>query len=133
MLQIRYVEKLIDGRNALSIDSLDLAPGEIVALIGPPTCGKTLLLQILAGELLASGGSVILDDEHIPPYPPSMREKIGVLLADDLLYERQSARDNLALYCQLRGLPPDRATEALTLVGLGDQAHKVVARLNASM
>jgi len=133
MLQIRHIEKLIDGRSALSIDSLDLAPGEIVALVGPPACGKTLLLQILAGELLASGGSVLLDDEHIPPYPRSMREKIGVLFADDLLYERQSARENLALHCQLRGLPPDRATAALTLVGLGDQAQKGVARLNASM
>src|SRR5579862_2735793 len=113
MLQIRHLEKLIDGRSVLSIDSLDLAPGEIVALIGPSTCGKALLLQLLAGELLASGGSVALDDEHIPPYPQSMREKIGVLFADDLLYERQSARDNLALHCRLRGLPPDHATKAL--------------------
>ena len=133
MLQIRHLEKTIDGRCALSIHSLDAAPGEIVAVIGPSGCGKTLLLQILAGELPASGGSVMLGGEHVPPYPRSMRENIGVLFADDLLYERQSASSNLALYCRIRGLSPDHATRALALVGLGDHAQQIVARLNASM
>jgi len=132
MLQIRHLEKIVDGRSALAIEALDIEAGEIVTVIGPPRTGKTLLIQVLAGLLPPSGGSIVLDGHHVLSGGNALHERIGVLLAEDLLYERQSAQGHLAFHCRLRGLPTARANEALALVGLSDQARKNVTKLNTS-
>jgi ABC-2 type transport system ATP-binding protein len=132
VLQIRHLEKMLDGRSGLAIDALDLAAGEIVAVIGTAGCGKTLLLRLLAGLVPPSGGSVVLDGQHVLPDQQGMRAQVGVLFEEDLLYGRQSAQSNLAFYCRLLGLPATCATDALALVGLSDQAQQRAQKLNAS-
>jgi ABC-2 type transport system ATP-binding protein len=135
MLQIRHLEKIIDGRSALTIASLDIEAGEIIAVSGPSGCGKTLLIHLLAGALPPSGGSIVLDGQHILSGQKSqtnVRKQIGVLFAEDLLYERQSAQGNLAFSCRLLGLPTSCLGEMLMLVGLSDQAQISVTKLNAS-
>jgi ABC-2 type transport system ATP-binding protein len=132
MLQIRHLEKILDGRSVLAIDVLDVAAGEIVAVIGPAGSGKTLLLRILAGVLPPSGGSVVLDGGKAPADGKGPYRQVGVLFEDDLLYTRQSAQSNLAFYCRLLGLPSNCVGEALALVGLSDQAQQAVTKLNAS-
>jgi ABC-2 type transport system ATP-binding protein len=132
MLQIRHLEKSVNGRNALTIGALDVEAGEVVAVIGPSGCGKTLLIHLLAGLLPLSGGSIAFDGHHILAGEQRVRDQIGVLFAEDLLYERQSVKSNLAFFCGWRGLSADCADEALALVGLSDQAQKTVAKLNAS-
>ncbi len=131
MLQVRRLEKLIENRSVLSIDELDIDAGEVVALIGPVHSGKTLLIRLLAGSQLASGGSILLDGQHIAQSPEA-RKRMGILFEEDLLYERQTAQRNLEMYCQLYTLPRKRATEVLTLVGLSDQAQKTVNKLAPS-
>lgn len=132
MLQIRHLEKVVDGRTALAIDALDVEAGEVVAVIGPPGCGKSLLIHVLAGVLPPSGGSVVLDGQHVRSGQDSMRTKVGVLFAEDLLYARQSVQSNLALSCRLLGLPATRLSETLALLGLTDQAQLAVSKLNPS-
>src|SRR5262249_55276839 len=132
MLQIRHLEKIIDGRSVLAVETLDLEAGEVVAVIGPAGSGKTVLIHILAGLLPPSGGSIVLDGRHYFYGKNPLHNQIGVLLTEDLLYERQSVQGNLAFHCRLRGLPTDRVGEALTLVGLSDQAQHMVTKLNAS-
>src|SRR5690242_3378947 len=56
VFEIRHVEKLIDGRSVLTIEALDIEPGEVVAAIGPAGTGKSLLIALLAGVLPPSGG-----------------------------------------------------------------------------
>src|SRR5262245_9051371 len=86
----------------------------------------------MRGLLSPSGGSIVLDGRHILSGHIETREQIGVLLADDLLYERQSVQGNLAFHCRPRGLPTGRADEALALVGFSDQAQIAVTRLSTS-
>ena len=133
MLQIRHLEKISDGRTALAIDSLDIEAGEIVAVIGPAGCGKTLLIHVLAGVIPASRGSIVLDGQHILAGQQRPHDRVGVLFADDLLYARHSAQSNLALYCRLLGLPSTGVHDALSLVGLTDQAHITASKLNPSV
>ncbi len=130
MLQIRRLEKIIDGRSALVIDTLDIEPGEIVAVLGPQGSGKTLLIRLLAGTIPPSGGSIVFAGEHIAPEAHDMRRKIGVLFEEDLLYDRQSVRGNLVFYCHLYGLPTSRIGAVLAQIGLSDQAQKVVSKLS---
>jgi ABC-2 type transport system ATP-binding protein len=54
---------------------------------------------------------------------------VGILPAENGLYERLTARQNLEFYCRLYGLPLGRAVELLTLVGLQDQAQVRVQHL----
>lgn len=138
MLQIRHLEKLVDGRSALSIDALDIAAGEIVAVVGPSGCGKTLFIYLLAGMVPASGGSVLLDGQPIragvtaSSLPAQQRLRVGALFAEDLLYERHSVRGNLEFSCRWWRLPLGTASETLKLVGLSDQAHQPVHKLTAA-
>lgn len=132
MLQIRRLEKIIDGRTALAIDSLDIEAGEIVAVLGPRGCGKTLLIRLLAGTIAPSGGSILFADAHIWPTTSDIRRQLGVLFEEDLLYDRQSVRGNLTFYCRLYGLPTSQLNAVLTQVGLSDQAQKAVSKLSSS-
>lgn len=129
MLQVRRLEKIIEGRSALTIDSLDIDAGEVVAVIGPPKSGKTLLIRLLSGTVQSSGGSIVFDGECVSP-AGKVRERIGVLFAEDLLYERHSVQGNLRFYCQMHGQPGSLVGDVLTRVGLSDQAQKSVAKLS---
>jgi ABC-2 type transport system ATP-binding protein len=129
MLQVRRLEKNIEGRGALFIDALDVAPGDVVAVIGPATSGKTLLIRLLSGAIPPSGGSIVFDGMCVSP-TENIRKQIGVLFEEDLLYERQTAQANLEFYAQLANLPRNAASEALAMIGLSDQARKSVAKLS---
>lgn len=129
MLQIRRLEKIIDGRTALAIESLDIEAGEIVAMIGPAGSGKTLFLRLLAGMLAPGGGSILFDGCHLSPDARDLRKQMGVMFEEDLLYDRQSVRGNLAFACQLYHLPTSRVDAVLAQVGLSDQAKKNVSKL----
>jgi ABC-2 type transport system ATP-binding protein len=138
MLEVRHLEKIVDGHSALSIEALDIDTGEIVAAVGPSGCGKTLFINLLAGVVPASGGSILLDGQPIRArttagsLPTEQRLQLGVLFAEDLLYERHSVRGNLEFSCRWCHLPVREVGEMLKLVGLGDQEHQPVKKLNAA-
>lgn len=132
MLQVRRLEKMIEGRTVLAIDALDVGKGEIVAVAGPPASGKTLLIRLLAGALASSGGSITLNGETISPEARQARKHLGVLFEEDLLYARQSVRGNLAFICQMHGLPTSRIEVVLDQLGLSDRSHKSVSKLTPS-
>ena len=129
MLQIRRLEKMRDGRSVLSIDELTIQPGEIVAMIGPHSSGKTLLVHLLAGALASSGGSILLNGKNISPEEHLTRQHIGVLFEEDLLYDRQSVQSNLAFACRVYGVSTSRVETILGQIGLSDQARRSVSKL----
>lgn len=143
MLQIRQLEKRLDGHCALSIDALDLEVGEIVAVIGPADGGRSLLLNILAGVVAPSRGNLTLGGRPLAAGAAiasgssltgaaTTRGHVGVLFAEDLLYERLGAQENLAFFCRWRGLPVSEAELALKRIGLSDQAHSAARKLTPS-
>ncbi|HEV8194451.1 MAG TPA: ATP-binding cassette domain-containing protein, partial [Ktedonobacterales bacterium] len=131
MLQIRRLEKAIEQRTALAVDELDVAAGEVVAVVGAMGSGKSLLIRLLCGELMPSGGIVIVNGQDVHRVPAA-RRSIGVVFEDDLLYKRQSAESNLQFQCDLFGLPRSRVAEMLACVGLTDQARQQVFKLAKS-
>lgn len=132
MLEIRHLEKRIDGHRALAIEALDIAAGEVVAALGPSGAGKSLLIALLAGVLPPSGGTILLDGNPLVSGPSRMREQMSVLFADDLLYERLSVWRNLAFACQWQGLPTSRISEVLSQVGLSDLVQTASKHLTPS-
>jgi ABC-2 type transport system ATP-binding protein len=129
MLQIQQLEKIIDSRRVLAIEHLEIQAGEIVALVGPGGSGKTLLIQLLCGQIQPSRGQIFLEGQDMAKVPMA-RCRLGVLFADDLLYERLTVQGNLEFFCHLHGLPNKRVGEVLALVGMSDQAQKRVNKLS---
>jgi thiamine transport system ATP-binding protein len=112
---------------------LNVAPGEIVGIVGVSGVGKSTLLDLIAGFLTPDAGAIALDGRSLLPLPPEDRP-VSILFQTDNLFEHLSAARNVAL-----GLTPDNATraqrqarvlEALEAVGLGDFSNRKVARLS---
>ncbi len=107
--------------------SLDIAPGELVALLGPSGCGKTTALRILAGFESADSGSVSVDGKDISQIPAARRD-MGMVFQSYSLFPNMTALDNVGFGLRMRGHRTAgrnrRAHELLDMVGLTDQARK---------
>ena len=80
--------------------SLQLAAGEHVAIVGPNGAGKSTLLKLMAGTLLASTGSVLLDGQALPQLSLLQRARcIAVLGQNDQTDGRLLVQDYVALGC----------------------------------
>ncbi|MFD4594718.1 ABC transporter ATP-binding protein [Streptomyces rubiginosohelvolus] len=115
---VRFRSKKRDV-TALSDVSLDVAPGEFVAIVGPSGCGKSTLLKLVAGLLTASSGDVLLGGERVT----GPRHDIGYVFQRAALLEWRSALRNILLQAEIRRMEPAvaraRADELIRMTGLG--------------
>ncbi|CAM3503317.1 ABC transporter ATP-binding protein [Paracidovorax anthurii] len=115
--------------------SLDVATGELVAVIGPSGSGKSTLLQLVAG-LEGAGrhaGRIVLCGEDLARTPVH-RRGIGMVFQSYALFPHMPVIDNVAYGLRMRGAAPQacrrRALELLETVGLADRAAHHVAQLS---
>jgi NitT/TauT family transport system ATP-binding protein len=108
---------------ALEHLTLEVAPREVVALIGPNGCGKSTLLRVISGLIAPDDGSVAIDGR--PVRGPD--EAVGLVFQEPRLLAWRSVEDNVRFPMELAGWPRDRqaarAAELLRLVGLRDFAR----------
>jgi putative spermidine/putrescine transport system ATP-binding protein len=113
--------------------SIEIAPGELVALLGPSGCGKTTALRIVAGFESADAGSVIVDGKDMSSVPSSRRD-MGMVFQSYSLFPNMSALDNVAFGLRMRKLGPaarrQRAGDLLDMVGLAPQARQYPHQLS---
>jgi ABC-type sugar transport system ATPase subunit len=89
-----YMAKGRESFAAVKGINLDIAPGELVALLGPSGCGKTTTLRMIAGLETVTSGSIKIGDREISQLPASKRG-IGVGFESYALYPPMSVRENL--------------------------------------
>lgn len=70
LLLASSVSYRVNGRQILHDVSLDVAPGEVLALIGPNGAGKSTLLSLLAGDTTPSSGQITLGGRPLADYRP---------------------------------------------------------------
>jgi ABC-2 type transport system ATP-binding protein len=133
MIELRDLQKVIEGRTILDIDRLHVRSGEIVALVGPAGSGKLVLMDLLLGRTRPTSGTVQVGGIDPCEDRNRLSSLAGVLFAEDGLYKRQSAHANLLFHCRIRGLPADRAGEVLTLVGLADRRDSTTEKLPSGL
>jgi putative spermidine/putrescine transport system ATP-binding protein len=113
--------------------SLDIAPGELVALLGPSGCGKTTALRIVAGFEFADSGEVLIDGQDVSGIPASKRD-MGMVFQSYSLFPNMSALDNVAFGLRMRKVAAagrrKRAGELLEMVGLAPQAGQFPHQLS---
>ena len=128
--------------DALVDVSLDIRPGEVVALLGPSGSGKTTLLNVIGCILDPSSGSMALDGELVLEngrwLRPDLRrlrlDKIGFIFQFHNLIPFLDATDNVALVRQLAGAEAaaarDRAAELLDYLEVGHRRNAMPAKLS---
>jgi taurine transport system ATP-binding protein len=113
--------------------NLALDDQEFVVVIGRSGSGKTSLLNLAAGFLTPTRGSVSVDNR---PIAGPGRER-AVVFQDDALYPWLNARENIGFPLKLRHVPKEardiRAEELLDLVGLAGAGDKKIWELSGGM
>jgi len=138
VIRLQNVHKTFRGRDGAAVEalrdiSLDIAPGEFVAIVGASGCGKSTLLRLVAGLVPASSGQVLLDGAPVtePRTDTAMVFQAATLLpwADVLrnvtfpirLMRRANARTN------------DKARALLATAGLAGFETKLPRELSGGM
>ena len=129
MLELRNILKHYGPRLLADDLSLQVAEGEIVALLGPSGSGKSTLLKIAAGLEQAEAGSVWFDAQDITRLAPE-RRGFALMFQDFALFPHLDVRDNVAFGLVEQRLPRaearDRAEAMLARFGLAAHArHRV--------
>ncbi|HEV3455412.1 MAG TPA: ABC transporter ATP-binding protein [Thermoanaerobaculia bacterium] len=137
---VRLTRRLPSGERELTIvDAVDLSipAGQFVAVLGPSGSGKSTLLALMAGLDRPTAGEVLIDGQPISNLSEDelallRRHKIGFVFQSFQLLGNLTARENVLLPAELRGLPDPaaRADELLAAVGLGDRGHHYPSQLS---
>ena len=126
-LRISNLVKDFDGHRAVDSVSIDIAQGEVFALLGPSGCGKTTLLRMLAGFETPTSGTITLAGRDLAGLPPYSRP-MNMMFQSYALFPHLSAFDNVAFGLRRDRLPKAEVTarvEAmLKLVQLGAFAKR---------
>ena len=136
-VQARQLKRIYGERAVLQDISLQIAPGEVLALLGPSGCGKTTLLKILAGLEQPSRGEVWMGGQCVASasqsLPPERRD-LGMVFQDYALWPHMSVQANVAFPLEMRGLPRteirERVQQTLALVGLLGMGERAPSSLS---
>ena len=130
---LQNLSRAFGTTKALDGLSIEMAPGELVALLGPSGCGKTTALRIVAGFEMADSGSVLVDGKDVSGVPAARRD-MGMVFQSYSLFPNMNALDNVGFGLRMRKLGGGdrrrRAGELLDMVGLAPQARQYPHQLS---
>jgi putative spermidine/putrescine transport system ATP-binding protein len=127
-VQLVNLSKQFGKVRALAGLNVDIAEGELVALLGPSGCGKTTALRALAGLQDLDAGQIIVDGKDITFMAPNKRN-MGMVFQAYSLFPHMTARENVEYGLRMKAHRTasaersKRSGELLELVGLSTHAN----------
>ena len=137
-IEIRGVTKRYESEDAaqgLAVEnvSLTIEDNEFVTLVGRSGCGKTTLLNIIAGLVEPTGGEVLVNGRRVTG-PGGGK---GMVFQQHALFPWLTAIQNVEFGCKSRGMPPGArrgsAAQLIELVGLRGSEEKYPGELSGGM
>ena len=101
--------KAYDDVIAVDRVNLTIGDGEFVSLVGPSGCGKTTTLNLIAGLIDISDGTIAVDGKVINDLDPKDRD-IAMVFQNYALYPNKSVYENLAFPLKMRKVPKSNST-----------------------
>jgi branched-chain amino acid transport system ATP-binding protein len=128
-LRLEHVSASHRGLKALQDISLEVAAGEIVAVVGANGAGKSTLLRAIAGQV-ATEGAITFDGADIAHVAPHLitRRGVGLVPEGRRLFPRLSVEDNLRLGAYARRGEPDRFAPLGLVFGLFPRLQERLAQ-----
>ena len=126
-VRIDGVTKAFAGIKAVDNVSLDIAKGELFALLGGSGCGKTTLLRMLAGFETPTSGRIFIDGKDMTDVPPYERP-VNMMFQSYALFPHMTVARNVAYGLKHEQMTDaqrqDRVRQMLDLVQLSDLGHR---------
>jgi ABC-2 type transport system ATP-binding protein len=124
--------------HALKGISLNVAEGEVLAILGPNGSGKSTTLKLISTVLLPDRGRVVVNGADTRCQAQIARSQVGFALASERsFFPRLTAGENLEFFAALEDIPrrerPSRVESVLHNLGLNDAAGKQVMKLSSGM
>ena len=122
-IEAKHLSKAFGTRKAVDDVTFALPEGAFLSIFGPNGAGKTTLLRVLSTLDRPSGGEAFVSGADIKEHPDTVRERIGLISHQPMLYPDLTAEEHLLLYAQLYGVEDaqGRVDQLLQAVGL---AHR---------
>lgn len=122
---------------ALDAVSLEAPPGMLTALVGPDGAGKTTLIRLTAGLMMASSGTLTVLGVDVGADPQQVQERIGYMPQRFGLYEDLTVQENMDLYADMHGVTAaerkERYPRLLEMTDLGRFMGRLAGRLSGGM
>jgi len=113
MAEVRYenATRVYPGAERPAVDALTLAirDGEFVVMAGPPGCGTTTVLRMLAGLEELDEGSVLIGGEDMAGVPSRDRD-VAMVFQNYALYPSKTVGENMGFALRMRGIGEEEST-----------------------
>ncbi len=137
MIKVEHLGKSFGSLKAVDDVSFEVRDGEIFGLLGPNGAGKTTTINMICGVLRPDGGRVRVSDRDIWIEPREVKQELGVVPQEIVVYEELTARDNLNFWGSLYGVRgrelKNRVDETLSRMGLAERAGDKVKQFSGGM
>jgi ABC-2 type transport system ATP-binding protein len=134
VIEVQGLVKDFGATRAVAGISFSVRRGEIVGLLGPNGSGKTTIMRVLTGFFPPSEGRVTIDGLEVGEHPVAIRERIGYLPENVVLYPDLTVRRFLGFCAEVKGVPRAerraRLDEVMAACGLVEVSGKLIGQLS---
>jgi ABC-2 type transport system ATP-binding protein len=126
-----------NGLEAVKDLSIKVRRGEVFGFLGPNGAGKTTSLNMMVGLLKPTKGKVLIDGKQVKPWSKEIKEKIGIVPQETILWENLTCYENLMLVSDLhkinRKAGKARAKKLLDELQLVEKTDSLAKELSGGM